>query len=161
MRTDVTRAVVGNVSSLDKVTLDQLGKTLERASRTMTALLASVATVSLIVGGIGIMNIMLLSVTERTREIGIRRAVGARSDEVMLQFLLEAITLSLSGGLLGIFAGIVAARSITAAVQWSTSVTFSSVALAFGISAAIGILFGFYPAREAARVDPMTSLRYE
>ena len=161
MRTDVTRAVVGNVSSLDKVTLDQLGKTLERASRTMTALLASVATVSLIVGGIGIMNIMLLSVTERTREIGIRRAVGARSDEVMLQFLLEAITLSLSGGLLGIFAGIVAARSITAAVQWSTSISLSSVALAFGISAAIGILFGFYPAREAARVDPMTSLRYE
>ena len=161
MRTDVTRAVVGNVSSLDKVTLDQLGKTLERASRTMTALLASVATVSLIVGGIGIMNIMLLSVTERTREIGIRRAVGARSDEVMLQFLLEAVTLSLSGGLLGIFAGIVAARSITAAVQWSTSISLSSVALAFGTSAVIGILFGFYPAREAARVDPMTSMRYE
>jgi ABC-type antimicrobial peptide transport system permease subunit len=107
------------------------------------------------------MNIMLLSVTERTREIGIRRAVGARSDEVMLQFLLEAITLSLSGGLLGIFAGIAAARSITAAVQWSTSISLASVALAFGISAAIGILFGFYPAREAARVDPMTSLRYE
>jgi ABC-type antimicrobial peptide transport system permease subunit len=161
MRTDVTRAVVGNVSVLDKVTLDQLGKTLDRASRTMTALLASVATVSLIVGGIGIMNVMLLSVTERTREIGIRRAVGARSNEVMLQFLMEAVTLSLSGGLLGICAGIVAARSISAAVQWSTSISLGSVALSFGISAAIGILFGFYPAREAARVDPMTSLRYE
>lgn len=161
MRTDVTRAVVGNVSSLDKVTLDELSKTLERASRTMTALLASVATVSLIVGGIGIMNIMLLSVTERTREIGIRRAVGARSNEVMLQFLLEAVTLSLSGGLLGICGGILAARSISAAVQWSTSISPWSVALSFGISAAIGVLFGFYPAREAARVDPMTSLRYE
>ncbi len=161
MRTDVTRAVVGNVSSLDKVTLDQLGKTLDRASRTMTALLASVATVSLIVGGIGIMNIMLLSVVERTREIGIRRAVGARSNDVMLQFLMEAIALSLSGGLLGICAGVIAARSISAAVQWSTSISLWSVALSFGISAAIGVVFGFYPAREAARVDPMTSLRYE
>jgi putative ABC transport system permease protein len=161
MRTDVTRAVVGNVSSLDQVTLEELGKTLDRASRTMTALLASVATVSLIVGGIGIMNIMLLSVTERTREIGIRRAVGARSNDVMLQFLLEAVALSLSGGLLGICAGIAAARSISAAVQWSTSISVWSVVLSFGISAAIGIVFGFYPAREAARVDPMTSLRYE
>jgi ABC-type antimicrobial peptide transport system permease subunit len=161
MRTDVARAVVGNVGILDKVTLDQLGKTLDRASRTMTALLASVATVSLIVGGIGIMNVMLLSVTERTREIGIRRAVGARSNDVMLQFLMEAVALSLTGGLLGICAGIVAARSISAAVQWSTSISLGSVALSFGISAAIGIVFGFYPAREAARVDPMTSLRYE
>ena len=161
MRTDVARAVVGNVSSLDKVTLDQLGKTLDRASRTMTALLASVATVSLVVGGIGIMNIMLLSVTERTREIGIRRAVGARSDEVMLQFLMEAILLSLTGGLLGIIGGLVAAQSISSMVQWSTSVSPSAVALSFGISAAVGILFGYYPAREASRVTPMTSLRYE
>lgn len=161
MRTDVARAVVGNVSVLDKVTLDELGKTLDRASRTMTALMTSVATVSLIVGGIGIMNIMLLSVTERTREIGIRRAVGARSHDVMLQFLMEAVALSLSGGLLGILAGIAAARSISAAVQWSTSISLWSVAISFGISTAIGILFGYYPAREAARVDPMTSLRYE
>ena len=161
MRTDVARAVVGNVNYLDQVTLDQLGKTLDRASRTMTALLASVATVSLIVGGIGIMNIMLLSVTERTREIGIRRAVGARSNDVMLQFLMEAVALSLTGGLLGICVGVAAARSISAAVQWSTNISLWSVALSFGISAAIGILFGFYPAREAARVDPMTSLRFE
>jgi ABC-type antimicrobial peptide transport system permease subunit len=161
MRTDVARAVVGNVGYLDKVTLDQLGKTLDRASRTMTALLASVATVSLIVGGIGIMNIMLLSVTERTREIGIRRAVGARSQEVMLQFLMEAILLSLMGGLLGILGGVVAAKSISSLVQWSTSVSLASVALSFGVSAAVGIVFGYYPAREASRVTPMTSLRYE
>ena len=161
MRTDVAKAVVGNVGYLDKVTLDQLGKTLDRASRTMTALLASVATVSLVVGGIGIMNIMLLSVTERTREIGIRRAVGARSDEVMLQFLMEAIILSLMGGLLGILGGIVAAKSISSLVQWSTSVSPAAVALSFGVSAAVGIVFGYYPAREASRVTPMTSLRYE
>lgn len=161
MRTDVAKAVVGNVGYLDKVTLDQLGKTLDRASRTMTALLASVATVSLIVGGIGIMNIMLLSVTERTREIGIRRAVGARSEEVMLQFLMEAILLSVMGGLLGILGGIAAAMSISSLVQWSTSVSPAAVALSFGVSAAVGIVFGYYPAREASRVTPMTSLRYE
>jgi putative ABC transport system permease protein len=161
MRTDVARAVVGNVSSLDKLTLDELGKTLDRASRTMTALLVGVALVSLVVGGIGIMNIMLLSVTERTREIGIRRAVGARSSEVMLQFLMEATILSLSGGILGILAGVAAAMGIGSSVQWSTSISAWALAISFGISAAIGIVFGYYPAREASRVTPMTSLRYE
>jgi len=161
MRTDVTRAVVGNVSSLDKLTLDELGKTLDRSSRTMSALLIGVALVSLVVGGIGIMNIMLLSVTERTREIGIRRAVGARSSEVMLQFLMEATILSLSGGILGILAGVLAAMFIGSTVQWSTSISFVALALSFGISAGIGIVFGYYPAREASRVTPMTSLRYE
>jgi len=161
MRTDIARAVVGNVSSLDKLTLDQLAKTLDHASATMAALLAGVAAVSLVVGGIGIMNIMLLSVTERTREIGIRRAVGARSEDVMLQFLMEAVLLSLTGGALGILAGVLAAKSISSIVQWSTSISPTAVALSFGISAAVGILFGYYPAREAARVSPMTSLRYE
>ena len=161
MRTDIARAVVGNVNNLDKVTLDELGKTLDRASRTMTALLGSIAAVSLIVGGIGIMNIMLLSVTERTREIGIRRAVGALSHEVMMQFLMEAVTLSLSGGLLGIFAGIAIAGLVTKLVQWSTSISPLAIVVSFSISAAVGILFGYYPARRAARVTPMTSLRYE
>ena len=161
MRTDVARAVVGNVNYLDKVTLDELGKTLERASRTMTALLTSVATVSLVVGGIGIMNIMLLSVTERTREIGIRRAVGARSHEVMLQFLMEAAILSISGGLIGIFAGIVASRAISSSVQWSVTISPWAIALSFGISAVVGVVFGYYPAKEASRVVPMTALRYE
>jgi putative ABC transport system permease protein len=161
MRTDVARAVVGNTDNLDKVTLDELGKTLDRASRTMTALLGSIAAVSLIVGGIGIMNIMLLSVTERTKEIGIRRAVGALAHEVMLQFLMEAVTLSLGGGLLGIAAGIGIASMVTKIVQWSTSISPVAVLLSFSISAAVGILFGYYPARQAARVTPMTSLRYE
>jgi putative ABC transport system permease protein len=161
MRTDIARAVVGNVGYLDKVTLDELGKTLDHASRTMTALLASVATVSLIVGGIGIMNVMLLSVTERTREIGVRRAVGARSNEVMLQFLLEAVILSLTGGVFGIAAGVLAAKSISSVVQWSILISPWAVALSFCTSAMIGIVFGYYPAREASRVSPMTSLRYE
>ncbi|HEX7158698.1 MAG TPA: ABC transporter permease [Edaphobacter sp.] len=161
MRTDIARAITGNANNLDKVTLEQLGKTLDRASRTMTALLASIASVSLLVGGIGIMNIMLLSVTERTREIGIRRAVGARSNEVMLQFLMEAVTLSLAGGLLGIVAGIALSGSITRMVQWSTVISPLSIALSFGVSAAVGVLFGYYPAREASRVSPITSLRYE
>ncbi len=161
MRTDIMKSVVGNVDGLEKVTLDQLGKTLDQASRTMSALLASIAAVSLIVGGIGIMNIMLLSVTERTREIGIRRAVGARSGDVMLQFLFESIGLSVAGGVLGILVGVVASHSISRFVQWSTSVSAGSVLISFGISAAVGIFFGYYPAREASRVTPMTSLRYE
>jgi ABC-type antimicrobial peptide transport system permease subunit len=161
MRTDIARAVVGNVGYLDKVTLDELGKTLDRASRTMTALLASVAAVSLIVGGIGIMNIMLLSVTERTREIGIRRAVGARSEEVMLQFLMEATFLSIIGGISGILFGTIAARSISSFAQWSSNISLPAIALSFGISVTIGIVFGYYPAREASKVSPMTSLRYE
>ena len=127
----------------------------------MSALLASIATVSLIVGGIGIMNIMLLSVTERTREIGIRRAVGARAHEVLVQFILESVTLSVSGGLLGILIGIVAAVAISKSVQWSTSISMMAILLSFGISAAIGIFFGYYPAREASRVAPLTSLRFE
>lgn len=161
MRTDVARAVVGNVNYLDKVTLDALAKTLEQASRTMTALLISVAAVSLIVGGVGIMNIMLLSVTERTREIGIRRAVGARSYEVALQFLMEAVILSLSGGILGILTGVIAAYAISSAVQWSTTLSPWAIGLSFGISAAVGIVFGYYPAKQASLVVPMTALRYE
>jgi putative ABC transport system permease protein len=161
MRTDVAKAVVGNVDGLEKVTLDQLGKTLDQASSTMSALLASIAAVSLIVGGIGIMNIMLLSVTERTREIGIRRAVGAKSGDVLRQFLFESIGLSVAGGVLGIVLGVIAASSISRFVQWSTSVSAAAVLISFGISAAVGIFFGYYPAREASRVTPMTSLRYE
>ncbi len=161
LRTDLLKAMMGNVDGLEKVTLEQLGKTLAEANQTMTALLASIAAVSLIVSGIGIMNIMLLSVTERTREIGIRRAVGARSSDVMLQFLYEAILLSASGGALGIVLGVVASNSISQFLHWSTSVSVGAVLIAFGISAITGILFGYYPARAAAKVTPMTSLRYE
>jgi putative ABC transport system permease protein len=161
MRPDMQRSVMGNAATLEKVTLDQLGKTLDQASATMTALLGSIATVSLIVGGIGIMNIMLLSVTERTREIGIRRAVGARAHDVLLQFLLESITLSVAGGLLGIAIGYATAMMITHTLQWTTRVSPLSVALSFGISAAVGIFFGYYPAKQASNVLPIASLKYE
>jgi ABC-type antimicrobial peptide transport system permease subunit len=161
MRTDISRAMVGNADGLDKVTLAQLSKTLEQAGRTMAVLLASIAAVSLVVGGIGIMNIMLLSVTERTREIGIRRAVGARSDEVMQQFLMEAVLLSLTGGVLGIVLGLSASNAVAHIVQWSTSISALSILFSFAVSAAVGIVFGYYPARQASRVTPMTSLRYE
>jgi putative ABC transport system permease protein len=153
--------VTGNVSGLEKVTLDQLGRTLDKSSQTMTALLGSIAAVSLIVGGIGIMNIMLLSVTERTREIGIRRAVGARAKEVLTQFIMESVMLSVVGGLLGVILGVIAAVAISHIVQWSTSISPLAILLSFGISAAVGIFFGYYPAREASRVPPLESLRYQ
>ena len=161
LRPDVATAVTGNVDGLEKVTLDQLGKTLDKSSRTMSALLASIATVSLIVGGIGIMNIMLVSVTERTREIGIRRAVGARSRDVLMQFLVEALTLGVIGGVLGILVGFGAALVITFALQWQANVSFTAVALAFGIAAATGVFFGFYPAHRASKLNPIDALRFE
>jgi ABC-type antimicrobial peptide transport system permease subunit len=135
--------------------------TLQRAGATMTALLAGIAAISLVVGGIGIMNIMLVSVTERTREIGIRRAVGARASDVLLQFLVEAVTLSLCGGIAGILFGFIASGSLTRLLEWPTAISLSSVALAFGIAAAVGVFFGFYPARRASRLDPINALRYE
>ena len=161
LRPDVARAVVGNVGGLEKVTLEQLGRTLDRATRTMTALLGSIAAVSLLVGGIGIMNIMLLSVTERTREIGIRRAVGARAGDVLRQFLAEAIALSVIGGLAGIALGAAASGIIAQMLKWSTSISPASVALSFAVAAGVGVFFGYYPARQASRLDPIESLRYE
>jgi ABC-type antimicrobial peptide transport system permease subunit len=149
------------MDTFEKVTLEQLGKTLDRASRTMTALLASVAAVSLLVGGIGIMNIMLLSVTERTREIGVRRAVGARSKDVLLQFLIEATTLSALGGVAGIVLGILASLAISRWASWSASISLLSVLLSFGVAASVGIFFGYYPARQASEVAPIECLRYE
>jgi putative ABC transport system permease protein len=130
-------------------------------ARTMTTLLGAIASVSLIVGGIGIMNIMLVSVTERTREIGIRMAVGARSRDILLQFLIEAVTLSVIGGLIGIGLGIGASNLLAAKMNWPTLTSPTAVAVAFAFSAAVGIFFGFYPARKAARLDPIEALRYE
>ena len=157
----VARAVAANVAELEKVTLEQLALTMERASRTMTWLLAAVAAVSLIVGGIGIMNITLLSVTERTREIGLRMAVGARSRDVMRQFLFEAVVISAAGGLLGIIIGVIASVAIAQSLQWSTVVSPLSVLLAFGVATAVGVFFGWYPARRAAHLDPIVALRRE
>jgi putative ABC transport system permease protein len=161
MRPEVAHAVTGNINGLEKITLDQLGKSLDRSSKTMTALLVGIATVSLIVGGIGIMNIMLLSVTERTREIGIRRAVGAQEREVLAQFLMESITLSVSGGVIGVIVGVIASIAIAHAAHWSTAIPLNAVLLSFGISTVVGIFFGYYPAREASQVAPLASLRYE
>jgi putative ABC transport system permease protein len=133
----------------------------EAASRTMTLLLGAIASVSLLVGGIGIMNIMLVSVTERTREIGLRMAVGARSKDILGQFLIEAVTLALIGGLLGVLLGVGGSYAIAALAEWSMLITPASIAMAFCSSAAIGVFFGFYPARKAAYLDPIDALRYE
>ena len=130
-------------------------------SKVMTMLLGSVAGVSLLVGGIGIMNIMLVSVTERTLEIGVRLAVGARSRDILLQFLIEAVTLSLIGGLIGIGLGIVSSRLLSIEMGWRTLISPNSIVVAFAFSAAIGVFFGFYPARKAALLDPIDALRYE
>jgi len=157
----VARAIAGNVPGLESVTFEQLSVTMERSSRTMTALLASVASVSLLVGGIGIMNVMLLSVTERTREIVIRMALGARARDVMLQFMAEAVTLSLTGGVLGIGVGLLAAGSVKQMLKWATIVSPGAVAIAVGVAALVGIFFGLYPARQASRLDPIEALRFE
>lgn len=161
MRPEVARSVVTNVDVLEKVTLEQLGKTLDRASKTMTALLGCVAAVSLLVGGIGIMNIMLLSVTERTKEIGVRRAIGARAKDVLMQFLMEAATLSVIGGVAGIVIGVGVSFAISRWAAWSASISVASVLLSFGVAASVGIFFGYYPARQASEVAPIESLRFE
>ena len=139
----------------------ELAETQSAAAETMTALLAGIAGVSLLVGGIGIMNIMLVSVTERTREIGIRMAVGARGRDILLQFLIEAVTLSSIGGILGIALGVGGAHLLTAIKHWATLVSADSILLSFVFSAAVGIFFGFYPARKASQLDPIDALRYE
>ncbi len=133
----------------------------EQTSRLFIILLLSIAGVSLVVGGIGIMNIMLVSVAERTREIGIRKAIGAKASDIQLQFLLEAVMLSLFGGGLGIFFGIAASYAIGKIAGWNIVVTPFSILLAFTFAAAVGIFFGYYPARKAARLEPVEALRYE
>jgi putative ABC transport system permease protein len=134
---------------------------LTSTTTTMTYLLASIAAVSLLVGGIGIMNTMLVSVTERTREIGLRLSVGARDVDVLLQFLVEAVVLSLAGGAIGVALGFAAAWAVSNLMQWSAVVTSGAVLLSFGCAAAIGIFFGLYPARKAAALDPIEALRFE
>jgi len=139
----------------------EIANAAQGTTKIMTWLLASIASVSLIVGGIGIMNIMLVSVTERTREIGIRMAIGARGSDVLTQFLVESIVMSVLGGAVGLVVGIGGASLVARFTGWSTEVPVAAVALAIGFSAAVGVFFGFYPARKAAALDPIQALRYE
>jgi putative ABC transport system permease protein len=142
-------------------TMEEMASVRVQATQTMTALLASIAGVSLLVGGIGIMNIMLVSVTERTREIGLRMAIGARGRDVLMQFLVEAVVLSLFGGSIGIALGFALSQGVTLWMQWPTAVSPQAVVVAFGFAAMTGVFFGFYPARKAAALDPIDALRFE
>jgi putative ABC transport system permease protein len=139
----------------------EIAETATATSRVMSLLLGAIASVSLVVGGIGIMNIMLVSVTERTREIGVRLAVGAHGRDILTQFLIEAVTLSSIGGAIGIALGMGVSQLLSVVAHWPTLISISSIIVAFFFSAAVGIFFGFYPAREAARLDPIEALRYE
>jgi putative ABC transport system permease protein len=142
-------------------TLEEMAAVRSETARTMGTLLAAIAGVSLLVGGIGIMNIMLVSVTERTREIGLRMAIGARGKDVLLQFLVEAVVLSLFGGIIGIAFGFGLADAAERFLTWPTTIPANAIGMAFGFAAATGVFFGFYPARKAARLDPIEALRFE
>jgi len=141
--------------------LSELLAVREQSSKVMSMLLGAVASISLFVGGIGIMNIMLVSVTERTREIGIRIAIGAKRRDIMLQFLTEAVLLTTFGGIIGIILGVAGARIVAALVGWPTLISLDAVIIAFAFSAGVGVFFGFYPARKAASLNPIEALRYE
>jgi ABC-type antimicrobial peptide transport system permease subunit len=155
------RIKAGDPNDFSVRNLSQIADVVEGSSRVMALLLATVASISLVVGGIGIMNILLVSVTERTREIGLRMAIGARRIHVLLQFLAEAVLLSATGGLAGIVAGLLASRLISLVAGWPTEVPPAAIAGGFLFSAAVGIFFGYYPARKASRLDPIEALRYE
>jgi len=141
--------------------MEEVFKAQENSAQVMAILLAAIASVSLIVGGIGIMNIMLVSVTERTKEIGLRQAVGAKTKDILAQFLVEAVTLSVAGGAIGIVLGVAASLLISYFAHWSTLLSVGSIALAFFFSALVGVSFGYYPARKAAYLDPIEALHYE
>lgn len=142
-------------------TQTEIASTAQEMSRIMTILLGSIASVSLIVGGIGVMNIMLVSVTERTREIGIRISVGARKRDILFQFLLESVVLTVTGGIFGIILGVIFSQIISNFAGWPVFISVGAILLAFGFSAGVGIFFGFYPARKAANLNPVEALRYE
>jgi putative ABC transport system permease protein len=142
-------------------TMQELINTFSSTSQLLTVLLAVIAGISLLVGGIGIMNIMYVSVTERTREIGLRMSIGARGVDILLQFLTEAILISITGGLIGVLLGITSARLVTLFLHWPTLITESSIVLSFLVCAITGVFFGYYPAQKASRLDPIEALRYE
>src|SRR5262249_39678165 len=141
--------------------MTDIAEAADATNKILTILLGSIASVSLLVGGIGIMNIMLVSVTERTREIGIRMAIGARSKHIKQQFLIESIVLSLMGGIIGIGIGVGASLGLSAGLGWPTLISKSAIIISGLFSVAVGVFFGFYPARKAASLDPIDALRYE
>jgi macrolide transport system ATP-binding/permease protein len=151
----------GDINDFSVRNLSQIAETAESSSRIMALLLAAVASISLVVGGIGIMNILLVSVTERTREIGLRMAIGARRTHVLLQFLAESVILSVTGGIAGIIIGVLFSEMISILAGWPAPISLTAVAGGFLFSAAVGIFFGYYPARKAASLDPIEALRYE
>ena len=155
------KIVNGEADDFTVRTLEEMAALQTQTTETMTTLLASIAGVSLLVGGIGIMNIMLVSVTERTREIGLRMAIGAKGRDVLLQFLVEAVVISLIGGCIGIGLGYGLAAAVHKFMEWPTVIPPNAVGMAFGFAGATGVFFGFYPARKAARLDPIEALRFE
>jgi putative ABC transport system permease protein len=157
----LARVVAGNTASVDQITIEKLSASLQRANWTMLGLLAGVATVSLLVGGVGVMNLLLLSVSQRTREVGVRIALGARRSDVAAQFVFEALLLSLVGGLLGTACGVMASSGLEQFFHWSTVVSPASAVLAMIVAVILGLVFGVYPARRAAQLDPIEALRHE
>lgn len=151
----------GQEDDFNVFSMDELIETFSSTSEMLTILLVAIAGISLFVGGIGIMNIMYVSVKERTKEIGIRMAVGARNTAIMIQFLVEAILISFTGGIIGIIIGVAASYSVHSIMQWPVLITTSSIMLSFLVCALTGIFFGWYPARKAANLDPLEALRYE
>jgi len=158
---ELARVVSGNMKGVDQMTVASLSASLQRTNWTIVALLAGVAGVSLLVGGIGVMNLLLFSVTQRTREVGLRIALGARHSDIAAQFLLEAVLLSVIGGLLGIVCGVAASGGLAKFFQWSAVVSPLAAVLAVVVAAILGIVFGVYPAQRAARLNPIEALRYE
>ncbi len=141
--------------------LTEAMSTAEESARVMSLLLGAIASISLLVGGIGIMNIMLVSVTERTREIGIRMAVGARGRDILYQFLIEALMLSLIGGVIGILLGVGASQLISRIFNWPTLISIQALLISFSFAGGVGIFFGFYPANKASKLDPIVALRFD
>jgi putative ABC transport system permease protein len=157
----LARIVAGNMASVDQITIEKLSASLQRANGTMLGLLAGVATVSLLVGGVGVMNLLLLSVTQRTREVGVRMALGARRSDVAVQFVVEAVLLSVVGGLLGMLCGVLASSGLGEILHWSTVVSPVSIVLAMAVAALLGLVSSVGPARRAAQLDPIEAIRHE